>query len=213
MNSILLACALVLAALPAFAGETDTVISGTARTGNLSTDDIDARLDTAAQDSEANGVPATRFELFDMAVPPNAADYKAMAGYTVMLVVAVTQDAGELPLERVYLQAGATVTPLRQIYAVSHDTAAGSDARRAFGRAREFALYLVPTAAMLTQHDIRCDLAKTRKGLLLGSLHFEPLPYAIPDATPAKPSPAALLAFLKHEYPGLTSGLTEKQLP
>ncbi len=130
-----------------------------------------------------------------------------------MLVVAVTQDAGELPLSRAYIQAGGTITALRQIYAFSHDTDAASAARRAFGRAREFAFFLVPTAAMRTEHDIRCDLSKTRKGLLLGTLHIDPLSYMTPAAaTPAKPSPAALLAFLKSQYPGLTSGLTQKQL-
>ncbi len=212
MTSFLLACVLAFTALPAIAAENDLIIPGTARTGALSTDDIDARLDKAARDAEANGTDAVRFELFDMAVPPTAADYKALAGYTVMLVVAVTKDPGELPLRRVYIQAGAKITPVKQIYAVSHDTAAGTDARHIFGRAREFALFLVPTAAMLTQHDIRCDLAKSRKGLLLGALHFDPLPYPIPAAAPAKPLPGALLAFLKSQYPGLTAGLTEKQL-
>jgi hypothetical protein len=215
MRAILFACALALTVLPAAAGEKDVIIPGTAQPGTVSSADIDARIEKAAEDAQANGQDVTRFELFDLAVPGSATEYKAVAGFSIMLVVAVARDAGELPLKSTYIQAGGKITALQQVYAFSHDTDAGSAARRAFGRAREFAFFLVPTAAMLTEHDIRCDLAKSRKGLLLGTLHIDPLNYmtpAVAAATSVKPSPAALLAFLKSQYPGLTAGLTQKQL-
>jgi hypothetical protein len=215
MRAILLACAFALTVLPAVAGEKDVIIPGTAQTGTVSSADIDARIEKAAQDAQARGDDVTRYELFDLAVPGSASEYKAVAGFSIMLVVAVARDAGELPLRRAYIQTSGKITALRQVYAFSHDTGAGSAARRVFGRAREFAFYLVPTAAMLTEHDIRCDMAKSRKALLLGTLHIDPPGYMTPAlaaATPAKPSPAALLAFLKSQYPGLTAGLTETQL-
>ncbi len=77
MRSLLLACALALAVLPAAAGERDVVMPGTVQAGAVSSADIDARIDKAAQDAQANGDDVTRYELFDLAVPGSATEYKA----------------------------------------------------------------------------------------------------------------------------------------
>jgi hypothetical protein len=48
----------------------------------------------------AAGGQVTRYELFDLVPPGSAAEYKTVAGFSSMLVVAVMQDSGELPLKR-----------------------------------------------------------------------------------------------------------------
>jgi hypothetical protein len=73
--------------------------------------EMDKRLEEQAADTKKIAPRAARVALVDFAWPMNLEEYRATAKFIVVLVVAVSQQEQELPLKRVYVQAGAA--PLR----------------------------------------------------------------------------------------------------
>src|SRR5438093_61261 len=69
----------------------------------LTADAMWARIREAAS-KYAEFAPVPRAAFFDITYPANRTEYDDLAGFGVLLVTVVTQDAAELPVPRVYLE-------------------------------------------------------------------------------------------------------------
>ncbi len=198
------AAALVCAVLPAPAQQIGT--TGPSSKGPASRETIDKRLETrAAEIQKMAPRGANRFVLFDLAWPENEAEYRALGRHAVVVVVAVSQQAEELPLRRVFTAVGERKIALQKIWSARRETAEGSVTRTVFGPYREDAIYLVPSGSFMREYFLACDFAKNRDNFLINQNELEPPPFILDDRdrnNASKPAPAALTQFIVREFPG-----------
>ncbi len=158
----------------------------------------------AAQFRAYAGLPRVVF--FDVAYPQDSAEYRAMAGFALLVVTALTQKAAELPLGRVFVRSGGRDTELTSATWVrSAEASQDTLAARVFGDDREDALYLLPIATRADTGDLMVDFAATRRGFVVQQFAGLPGEVAwLPTAPPTAPRPSegALLGMVAREYPG-----------
>ena len=168
--------------------------------------DIDQRLEKRAVEIRQMAPQgADRYVLFDLAFPLDQAEYRAVAKQVLILITAVSRQANELPLRRVYTRAGGRDVECRKLGSRRGELPAGSLARTVVGRYREDAFHLAPIAALLSENLLMCDFAKNRSGFVVNHAAFEPPDFIRADRqadAAAKPDDAAVRALVEREFPG-----------
>ena len=130
-----------------------------------------AQLDQAIEDF-ARGIPAgitaDRYAAFAVAMPADAAEYQALNKHALLVVAALSKDASELPLKRVYLEQGKRTLELPFVALVHSEVPAGSAAGKLMGTHRVDAYYLIPTSAWRKPGTLLADFAAHRQEFILG---------------------------------------------
>ena len=166
---------------------------------------MNARIEAAAVQYAAHA-PVPRIALFDIGYPHSEQEYAALDGNAVILFTAISQNRDELPLQRVYVSADGKEVELKLLKVVLAELpASDSVLSKTFGRFRADALYLLPMSLRNKAGDLLIDFQTNRKAFKVTTLG-EPLPEDLSWMTRAKssgasPSPSALEAFIKREYP------------
>jgi hypothetical protein len=173
--------------------------------------DIDRRLDErAAGIRRAAPQGADRYALFDLSFPLDEDEYRAVGKTALVLLVAVSRNADELPLRRVYTTAGKQEVELRRLGSRRSELGPTSLARAVVGRYREDAFWLAPVGPLLAASMLLCDFARNRSGFVINRAPFDPPGFVRADRareTAEAPQDAAVKAFVAREYPGF--GLIE----
>jgi hypothetical protein len=209
MRSFAVLFASLFFALNAAADDVNIVSKQTAEQGSVTPEEIGKRLnDTAERTRKISAKGAARGAVVDFAWPQDEGEYKALNKYVVVLISAVSQDAKELPLRRVYVQPerGREIV-LQKISSERQDVPKDSAIHAMLGPYREDSFYLAPASAMMNDGTLLVDFAINRKGFHLHELPGTPPDFiqadrhAIPPAG-AKPDPKALKAIIEREYTG-----------
>lgn len=202
MRVIVIALAALLAA-PAFG---QTSLSRPEITQQAVTpESTSGRLEAAAQRILATGSRASRFANIDIAWGRDAEEQRAMGGHVVVLISAVSQDASELPLKRVYFRSASGVEiDLQRLGGEARDVPADLATRAAFGAHLEDVFYLAPAAALVEPGDVLIDFAVNRTGFRVLGLPVEPPSFfvASPAAAPTRENLAAVRILFEREYIG-----------
>jgi len=173
--------------------------------GAVTRQQFEARFETSAAQPLAAGTAgrADRFAGFDIAWPRDAEEAKRLGGNTVILLGALSQNASELPLAKVYLERpGGSPVVLRRLGRVKRTLPSSSQAAKVFGPNLTEEFYLVPVHALGSNVMLKCDFAKNRLGFVLSHS------LSASRALPAMPSPAvrplagAVQAMVAREFPG-----------
>lgn len=181
----------------------------TAGQGSVTPEEIGKRLnDTAERTRKISAKGAARGAMVDFAWPQDEGEYKALNKYVVVLISAVSQDAKELPLRRVYVQpARGREIVLQKISSERKDVPKDSAIHAMLGPHREDSFYLAPAGTMMNDGTLLIDFAINRNGFHLQELPAPPPDFieadrhAMPPAG-AKPDPKALKAIIEREYTG-----------
>lgn len=167
---------------------------------------IDRRLDERAADLRRTAPQgADRYVLFDLAFPSGEPEYRAVGKTALILIVALSKRAEELPLRRVFLRIGDREFDLPSLGSRRSETGPGSLARAMFGANRWDAFYLAPVGALLRDSVVMCDFAKNRAGFTINRAPLPPPDYIVADRerdTADTAQDAAVKAFVTREYPG-----------
>lgn len=173
---------------------------------------FEARFDASAVELLAArpGIRADRFAAFDIARPRDAEEWKRLKGNAVILLGALSQDASELPLAKVYLESpDGNRVMLRRLGSVSRTLAPASQAAKIFGPNVTEEFYLVPASALAGNVAFKCDFAKNRLAFVL-SRELTPMRDAPPAQSSSGPPPAAAVrALVAREYPGFGVALMD----
>lgn len=169
--------------------------------------EMDKRLEQQAVETKKIAPKAARVALVDFAWPQNAAEYRALGKFIVVLVVAVSQQDEELPLTRLYVAAGGRTVVLQKIGSERRAIAEGSEVATVLGRHREDAFYVAPAGPMMRKGDLLIDFAVNRSGFRVFELPGTPPDFVQADRNPnpgkgSKPDAAAVRAMIQREYPG-----------
>lgn len=203
--------ALIAMAVLASVASAQTVVESPAVEKAVTPDTIGRRLDAAAERGRRtapNG--AVRGAVVDLAWPKDESEYRALGKYAVVLVSAVSQDASELPLRRVYIRTRwRREIELVKIGSERRELPKYSAAHWVLGPHREDGFYLVPAGLMMRGGVLLADFAAHRRGFKLYELPGSPPDFIQADhrarAVPgAMPDPVALRAMVEREYPGFT---------
>ena len=168
--------------------------------------DIDQRLEKrAAEIREMAPQGADRYVLFDLAFPADQAEYRAVGKQALILIAAVSKQADELPLRRVYTLIGDNAFECRRLGSRRAELPSGSLARAVVGRYREDAFYLAPVGPLLSASVLMCDFARNRNGFVINRAALEPPDFIRADRqadAAAKPDDTAVRALVEREFPG-----------
>jgi hypothetical protein len=165
-------------------------------------------LEAAAKRRQDSGTPASRGFNWRVALPDNAGEFAALRGYGVFLLTVLTKKAEELPVKRLYIQAGGQELALQKLSSWRSDVDSKLLAYDVYGPYREDGFYLVPFAPLTREGTMLADLAVEKMLLRLVQL---PSPnaverskkFATPDPAPgAKPEPRTLKAFFQKKFTG-----------
>ena len=178
--------------------------------GGLTIAAFDQRLENDARRDQQRyaGAAVSRSVEFDVAFPLDAKEYGSFGKYGVILVSALSRDASELPLAKVYIQIGGSAVALHRVVSIRRELGPASIAAAEYGKYREDAFYLVPIAALLRDFTLLADFAVHRSGFVVskGPLTLPDFIKADATLTTADPGPGpsldGLKVFLNREYPG-----------
>lgn len=163
------------------------------------------RVEEAAVKYQAYA-PIPRVILYDIGYPKDAREYAGLDGHAVVVITALSQERGELPLRRVYVAADGKEVELQLLKRVLSEQKPGEDvAARTFGPFRADALYLLPLHLRARPGELVADFAANRTGMKVADFST-PLPddvkgFAVKPPTGAGPSAEALAQFIRREYP------------
>jgi hypothetical protein len=163
------------------------------------------RIEEAAVKYQAYA-PIPRIVLYDIGYPRDAGEYASLEGYAVILITALSQERGELPLRRVYFSADGKEVELKLLKLVlSEQPAVGDATSRTFGPYRADALYLLPLHLRARPGDLLADFTSNRTGMKVADF-AAPLPddvrgFGIKPPASAAPPPDALERLIRREYP------------
>lgn len=176
--------------------------------GSVTPEAIGKRLeDTAERTRKASPNGGARGAIVDFAWAQDADEYRALGKYVVVLISAVSQDAAELPLKRVYVQAKGREVELLRIGSERREVPQDSPVHAMLGPFREDSFYLAPAGVMMREGILLVDFAVRRSGFRLYELPGAPPDFVTRDRNPmpaanARPEPAALKAIIAREYAG-----------
>jgi hypothetical protein len=171
----------IFAALAAPPVAAQTVKSQTEAQDPTTIASVAASLENTAHALEKNG--GLRGSNMQWHSPDNVTEYQALAKYTPVLVVVVSQDESELPLKRVYADVDGATTELKRISSV-RSVDPKSFTSKILGRYRETSYYLLPVALLSSQGRLVADFAVNRTGYQLASLTDNPLDFVQADTHP-----------------------------
>ncbi len=154
-------------ALPSRAGDVIHIVSpgGVSRTP-VTDDKMWARIRGAARKYEQYA-PVPRVGFFDITYPATPAEYRDLAGFGILLVTIVTQDPAEVPLERVYFEAGDGLRDFQLLSSI-HSRVEEPSVVEVLGPHRFDALFLFPMHLRRKPGSLVIDFATNRVGFALG---------------------------------------------
>jgi hypothetical protein len=176
--------------------------------GAVTPADMTVRLEKAAQRTREQAPKgAARGSSIDFCWPSSAGEYRDIGKYVLVLVSVVTQDAGELPLRRVYVTVNGEQTELVRLSSQRRDVSKGSTTFSILGPFREDGFYVAPAGLMMSDGYLQADFAIRRNNFNLYKLPGTPPDFVKADNNPmpAKdtvPNMPALKALLTREYRG-----------
>ena len=197
-----------LSLLLAGAANAQTLTQRPVSQGAVTPADMTERLEKSAVRTKAQAPKgAARGSSVDFCWPSSAEEYQAIGKYVLVLVSVVTQDAGELPLRRVYVTVNGEETELVKLSSQRSDVKKGSTTYSILGPFREDGFYVAPAGLMMSDGYLQADFAVRRNGFNLYKLPGTPPDFVKADsnAMPAKdaaPNMPALKALLQREYQG-----------
>ncbi len=170
----------------------------------VTADALWTRIRDAASKYAAHA-PIPRIALFDVTYPANRVEYDELAGFGVLLVTVLTQDATEIPVPRVYLD-GAAVTHDFRLLSSLRSPVTEASIVRVFGRHRFDGLYAFPMHLRRVTADLKIDFAIRRTGFVLARFPLS-AQLDLPTTPPVAPAPPddALLRLLTRELPDFVS--------
>lgn len=191
--------------LAAFALSTPTT---SAQSADATTPEkLDSELETRAREMlERYKANAARYIYYDIAWPKDEAEYGAVGKHAVLLVVAVSQDASELPVRRVVADGRKGMT-LRAVATRERPLAAGTVARRVLGPHRQETVFIVPIDLLLQERALVADFAVNRTGFQIAAGPFTAPDFVKNDAKrnqTGKIDNGALAEMVAREFPGFT---------
>lgn len=204
----LLACSFVALFLIVSSAQAQKLSKNPAATGAVTPDDMTKLLDETAANLKKRSQTADRAARIDFAWPQDEDEYKTLNKHVIVLVSAVSRDAKELPLKRVYIRDKWNhETVLERLSSERRDVAANSLTYSAIGAHREDSFYLAPAGLMKGEGKVAADFTAGRSGFQLYELPGTPPDFIEADrrAMPAKgkkPDPKALKAMIEREYTG-----------
>lgn len=174
--------------------------SATAATPEL----LRRRIEEAAVKYQARA-PIPRVVFYDIAYPRDAREYASLDGHGVILLTALSQERGELPLRKVYFPLDGKEVELRLLKLVLSEQAPGDISAKTFGPYRADALYLLPLYLRARPDYLLADFAAGRTAMKVADfslpLSDEVQALGIKPPAGAGPSAAALEQFIRREYP------------
>ena len=204
-----LIAALLATLLLAPTAHAQVVSSGPVSRGAVTPETIDKRLQGTAE--TAKGISATglpRGAIVDFAWAQDPDEYRALGKYVVVFVSAVSQDAAELPLKRVYMvDAKGREVVLRKISSERREVPKDTLVHAMLGPYREDSFYLAPARAMMNDGTLLLDFAVRRSGFSVYELPGTPPDFIKADRNPvparnAKPDAKAIKTLFEREYTG-----------
>jgi hypothetical protein len=196
----------ILAAFLITAAEAQNLTQRPVSQNPVSAADMAERLERSAiRTSKSATQGAARGSSVDFTWPSGPEEYRALMKHVLVLVSVVTQDAAELPLQRVYVGAHGRQTDLIRLSSQRRDVRKGSVTFSVLGPYREDGFYLAPAGLMMADGYLQADFAVRRKNFNLYKLPGTPPDFIKADGNPmppadAKPEMPALKAMLRREY-------------
>lgn len=142
------------------------VTNGDGAKGGLTIAAFNERLENAARRDQQRyaGSIVSRIVQFDLAFPMDANEYKSFGKYGLLLVSALSHDASELPLAKVYFQLDGSTVELQRVVSIPREVGPKSIASSEYGQYREDAFYLLPAGAVSGFH-IACRFCRPSLGI------------------------------------------------
>jgi len=178
---------------------------GTSATEPVAPETMNQRVKDAAREYRKHA-PVPRIGFYDVAIPATPEEYSALDGHALLLVVALSQEAEELPPTRVYASGPRDEVPLKLLSSTLSKVPADSLPGKVLGENRWDGLYLIPAYVIRDKYTLSLDFASHRKGFVLTTFSasdadgLKSMPVTKP--TSSGPSPEALMAMILREYPG-----------
>jgi hypothetical protein len=194
---------------PGEGDSTTTVHSGTGMAASTQPTDENVpveRFRAAIEELPSNGV-AERTASFDIAYPSTQEEYDDLAGWTIVLVTALSRDERELPLRRVYSRLNDREVDLQSAAERRIElTPSQSDVADAFGKYRFDGLYYFPVLLTRVPTEIVIDFNRTRTGFVVGQFPPRHNQDALPPGLElgddlGTPNPVAVHALVEKEFP------------
>jgi hypothetical protein len=166
---------------------------------------LNARIDAAAAQYRSRA-PIPRVAFWDVAYPADSAEFAALGGNALLLVIALDQDSSELPLARTWMRTGTGDTAITQITSAWSRAPRGGDVEATFGPFRYEALFAVPVALLRGPAELLTDFTSGRQGFRIAAFAAgrpsmaDNLPRAAATAVPVTSD--VFKRFLRREYPG-----------
>ena len=204
-NSIAGILLCLLAAGPVMAAEVHLIGPGTSTQQPVSPASMNQRLEAAAI-KYRQYAPIPRVGFIDIAFPANAQEHRSLNGYGLLLVVALSQESTELPPKRLYGMVKGREVELKLLTSASSIQDPQSTAGIVFGSHRWEGLYAFPVYFSVQARELRIDFGANRDGFSLTRFSGDedgglgPLAARKPKAS--GPSGAALIEFVRREFPG-----------
>ena len=150
--------------------------------------------------------PSPRGYNFRGGLPDTAAEFARLGGYSVMLLTMISQKSEELPVKRVYIQAGTSEIAVQKLSSWRSEVDSKLLAYEMYGHYREDGFYLLPVGPMTRDGTLVVDLTadKVRLRILkLPSPAVMARKFAQPDPVPgAKPDARALRDLIQRKFTG-----------
>jgi hypothetical protein len=157
---------------------------------------------------------------YDIAYPSTPEEYAALNKHADVLLTAITQDAAELPLKRVFLHRDGAEDLNLDVLAVFYaSTDKDPFVRETLGPIRTEVFCLLPVASTFTDSTLQADFAKTRTGFVIARF-----PQSVDsdfimndkDRNPSphnRVSPEALTVLMAREFPDFKAAKFASKLP
>lgn len=172
-----------------------------ATTGAVTPADMQRMLEAAAGRTKEN---QQRFVQIDFVWPLNEAEYRETNKHNLVLIVAFSRTAGELPLRRCYIRGQGKELPLRKLSSRQSTVDAGSITRK-LGVYREDGFYVAPSGAMAREGLVLCDYTTNRTEFKVYQLPGTPPDFVRNDPnSDAGPDPSmeTIRKIIAREYTG-----------
>ena len=170
---------------------------------------VDEEIEASAKAARERGDAASaRYRKFVIRWADDPGEYERMEKYAVMLLTVISQDSRDLPVDRVYVRAGASDVVVRKIWSQRREVSAASFTAKMYGRNREDAIYLVPGGRLMAEGALQADLTARRSPMAIAQLpteHGRKYHGLYPSTDPArraKPDAATFKAFMERNFPG-----------
>ena len=207
MKRFLVSAFIALSALfpGAHAQDLHLISSGAITKASLSPAAMTQRVESAALKYQPYA-PVPRFGLFDLAYPKDKAEFDAMKGFGVVLVVVQTQVQAEVPAKRLFIRNAGDIKDLKLLASALSEAPPSSNIAKVLGPYRWEGLYLFPISAQTAGTELVLDYQINRSGFVLTKFQYSGVslvPNANADvAFTTLPDDIIISALVKREYPG-----------